>query len=168
MTDSDSLRTHFRFAVLGGVDGLVLGLLFEVLYPFYDSWEWREEAEYAARLGIDDVHIQRGPFSHNLVIPILCAATFAVAAWLIHAFRTRRGMLVTQFWQFVAVAGTTSAFVFYFIESIAIDIAYFAQPNARHGLLITSITWLACVLLACLINLPYAFLMRRTLSTLKG
>lgn len=167
MTDSDSLGMHLRLAVFGGIDGLVMGLLFEVLYPFYDSWEWRQEAQFAARMGLDD-HIQRVPFSHNLVIPILCVATFAAAACLIHAFRTRRGMLVTQYWQFVAVAGSTSAFVFYFVESIAVDIAYFAQPNARHGLLITIFTWLVCVLIACVINLAYALLMRRTLSKLTG
>lgn len=167
MTDSDSLGAHFRLAVFGGIDGLVIGLLFEVLYPFYESWEWRQEDEFAARMGLGD-HIQRIPFSHNLVIPILCVATFAVAACLIHAFRTRRGSSVSQFWQFVAVAGTTSAFAIYFVERIATEIAFFAQPNARHGLFITLFTWLVCVLIACVINLAYALLMRRTLSKLSG
>jgi hypothetical protein len=148
--------SYRRLCLLAGVDGLIVGVVTESLYKYYYVWEWRRAAEYHYKLGLGG-DVERGPLSvHNhFAIPFLYVAAFLVSACLLRYFLSRRRLSLVIFWQFVAVTAVTIAAILYFHEFLYIDLAAFAQPNSRYDLLGIFSTWMACILIACSINLIY-------------
>jgi hypothetical protein len=141
---------------LGAVDGLILGIISEMLYGVYYHWEFQRAADYAYNIG-SKIAVERGPLIlHNrLAIPILYVVSFSVAAYLSQKILGNRRTNLTMFFQITAVSGVTLALTFYFLEDLYREFHYLAQPSARHYLVGLLLTWLISVLIAILVNLFY-------------
>jgi hypothetical protein len=148
--------SYRRLCLWAGIDGLIVGVITESLYKYYYVWEWRRAAEYHYKLGLGG-DVERGPLSlHNhFAIPFLYVTAFIVGGCLLRYFLSGRRVSVIMFWQLVAINGVTSVAVLYFHELLYIDLASFAQPTSRYDLIGIFSTWLACILIACSINLVY-------------
>ena len=150
---------YVRVCFLGCVDGLIVGVVMESLYRFYDAWEWKRADEFADRIGLK-THVDRVGFSyHNrLVIPLLFVVAFALAALLLRWLLRNRNIAPIAFWVLTAVTGVTGTLLVYFFGKLRIDVQFLAQPIARYDLLGIFWTWLACIVIGSLISLIFGII----------
>lgn len=147
--------------LLGTVNGLILGLISEMLYGFYYHWEFQRALDYANEIG-SKIAVERGPLVlHNrFAIPALYVIAFLVVAYLLQRILGHRRTHVLLFFQVMAVCGVTLALTLYFFEDLYRECQFLAQPSSRHYLLGVLMTWAACVLIACFVNLFYGTIVR--------
>ena len=155
------LNSYSRALVLAMIDGVFVGLIMEALYKVYDAWEWKRADEYAQHLGVQ-IHVDRigSPFHNPLVIPALFVVAFSMSALLLRWLFRNRPISLIVLWELTAAVGVTIALTIYFFRELRVDVLFIAQPNARYDLFGRFLTWVACILIAGIVNLIYGTILQ--------